>query len=154
MQNPSKQNSDAITAVLAAYAQLGLFDDQVRRLAASDQAPLEIQYHALNAIRHICDDYVSDDTEGKIRSDLQALLLKKLQNKANKNAVRVWAFEALYTPFIYNPEETNPVLGDSLEKALNAIVNEPLNQVNINVDCSLFPRLIRSCRSMVSFGLS
>jgi hypothetical protein len=138
LQNPSKQNSNAITAVLAAYAQLGLFDNQVRRLAASDQAPLEIQYHALNAIRHICADYVSDDSEGKVRSDLQALLLIKLQNKSNKNAVRVWAFEALYTPFIFNPEEPNPVLGDSLEKALHAIVNEPLNQVNLNIDVSLF----------------
>jgi hypothetical protein len=111
---------------------LGLYDDQVRRLAANDQAPLEVQYHALNTIRHICNDYIEANNQLKIRTDLQNLLLKKLQNKANKNAVRIWAFEALYTSFIYNPEEDDSTLGDSLEKALTDILNEPLNQVKFN----------------------
>ena len=115
--------------MLAASAQLGLYDDQVRTLAANDQAPLEVQYQALNTIRHICDDHINDAEQVKIRTDLQNLLLKKLQNKANKNAVRVWAFEALYTSFIYNPEEDDSTLADNLEKALSDILNEPLNQV-------------------------
>jgi len=113
---------------------LGLYDEQVRRLAANDQASLEVQYHALNTIRHICDDNIHDDKELKIRTDLQNLLLKQLQNKANKNAVRVWAFEALYTSFIYNPEEDDSTLGDALEKALTDILNEPLNQVKFNIN--------------------
>jgi hypothetical protein len=68
----------------------------------------------------------------RIRTDLQNLLLQQLQNKANKNAVRVWAFEALYTSFIYNPEEDDSTLADALEKALTDILNEPLNQVKLN----------------------
>ncbi|CAF1402787.1 unnamed protein product, partial [Rotaria sordida] len=130
LNNPTKDNSQAVTATLSAYAQLGLYDDQVRNLASNDQAPLEIQYHALNAIRHMCDHYIDDNNELKIRTDLQNLLLRKLQNKSNKNAVRVWAFEALYTPFIFNPEESDSTLSDDLEKALSNILNEPLNQVN------------------------
>jgi hypothetical protein len=113
---------------------LGLYDEQVRRLAANDQATLEVRYHALNTIRHICDDNIDDDKELRIRTDLQNLLLKQLQNKANKNAVRVWAFEALYTSFIYNPEEDDSTLGDALEKALMNILNEPLNQVKFNIN--------------------
>jgi hypothetical protein len=109
---------------------LGLYDDQVRNLAADDKAPLEIQYQALNTIRHICNDYIDDNNQLKLRTDLQNLLLKKLQNKANKNAVRVWTFEALYTSFIYNPEEDDSTLADNLEKAISNILNEPLNQVN------------------------
>ncbi|CAF1233028.1 unnamed protein product [Adineta steineri] len=130
LNNPNKDSSNVTTAVLSAYAQLGLYDEQVRRLAANDQASLEVQYHALNAIRHICPDNVDDNNELRIRTDLQNLLLRKLQNKANKNAVRVWAFEALYTSFIYNPEEADSTLGDALEKAFGDILNEPLNQVN------------------------
>ena len=130
LSNANKDNSQVVTATLAAYAQLGLYDDQVRSLAANDQAPLEVQYHALNAIRHICDDYVDDNNEVRIRTDLQNLLISKLQNKSNKNAVRVWAFEALYTPFIYNPEESDSTLADALEKVLSDILDEPLNQVN------------------------
>lgn len=117
------------TAVLSAYAQLGLYDDQVKALAADDKEPLEVQYQALNAIRHICEDHIDDANKQKIRSELQDVLLKKLQNKANKNAVRVWAFEALYTSFIYNPEEDTPTLSDNLEKALSDILDQPLDQV-------------------------
>ncbi|CAF0940658.1 unnamed protein product [Rotaria sordida] len=130
LSNPSDSNTDVTTTVLSAYAQLGLYDDQVQRLAANDKAPLQVQYHALNVIRHISDDYIDKKDELKLRTDLQNLLLRKLQNKANKNAVRVWAFEALYTPFIYNPEEDNSTLADNLEKAFSDILNEPLNQVN------------------------
>ena len=65
-----------------------------------------------------------------MRTNLQNLLLRKLQNKSNKNAVRIWAFEALYTPFIYNPETDESSLDDELEKVLGTILNEPLNQVN------------------------
>ena len=110
---------------------MGLFDDEVRILASDDQIPLQVQYHALNTIRHICDDYIDDNNRLQIRTDLQNLLLKKLQNRANKNAVRVWAFEALYTPFIYNPEESEPILADNLEKTLSNILNEPFNQVEL-----------------------
>ena len=117
--------------MLAAYAQLGLYDQQVRTLAASNDAPLEVQYHALNAIRRISDDNIDDGNELSIRKDLTTLLLNKLQTKTNKNCVRVWAFEALYTPFIYNPEEVDSTLGDKIESALAAILNEPLNQVKI-----------------------
>ena len=117
--------------MLAAYAQLGLYDQQVRNLAASTDAPLEVQYHALNAIRHICDDNIDDANEANIRKDLSTLLLNKLQTKTNKNCVRVWAFEALYTSFIYNPEEADSSLSDKVESALAAILNEPLNQVAI-----------------------
>ncbi|CAF4803307.1 unnamed protein product, partial [Rotaria socialis] len=74
--------------------------------------------------------YIDDADELNIRTDLQKVLLEKLQNKENKNAVRVWAFEALYTPFIFNSEESNPTLSDDLEKAFSAILDEPLNQVN------------------------
>ncbi|UJR15532.1 hypothetical protein I4U23_002471 [Adineta vaga] len=130
LTNPSKNENNVTTAVLSAYAQLGLYDDNVRRLAADDQGSLEVQYHALNAIRHICDDNIEDNDELRIRRDLQNILLRKLQNKANKNAVRVWAFEALFTSFIYNPEEADSSLGDALEKALGDLLNEPLNQVN------------------------
>ncbi|CAF1431772.1 unnamed protein product, partial [Adineta ricciae] len=125
-----KAAKEATTAVLAAYAQLGLYDDNVKALAADDKAPLEVQYQALNVIRHICDGFIDDKNEVKIRTELQNLLLKKLQNEANKNAVRVWAFEALYTSFIYNPEEDDSTLGDNLEKALSEILDQPLNQVN------------------------
>ena len=121
------------TATLAAYAQLGLYDDQVRNLATNDQTPLEIQYQALNTIRHICEEYIDDANQLKIRTDLQNLLLKKLQNKTNKNAVRIWAFEALFTSFIYNPEEDDSTLGDNLEKALSNILNEPLDQVKLSI---------------------
>jgi hypothetical protein len=117
--------------VLAAYAQLGLYDQQVRNIAAGSDAPLEVQYHALNAIRHICDDNIDDANELSIRKDLTTLLLNKLQTKTNKNCVRVWAFEALYTSFIYNPEESDPTLSDKVESTLAAILNEPLNQVEI-----------------------
>ncbi|CAF3221829.1 unnamed protein product [Rotaria sp. Silwood2] len=130
LNNPTNDNSAVVTATLAAYAQLGLYDDQVRSLAANDKVSLEVQYHAFNVIRHICDDYVDDNNELKIRTDLQNLLLSKLQNKSNKNAVRVWAFEALYTPFIYNPEESDSTLADAVEKALSDVLDEPLNQVN------------------------
>ncbi|CAF0806671.1 unnamed protein product [Adineta ricciae] len=130
LANPTKATSNVTTAVLSAYAQLGLYDENVRRLAADDQADLEVQYHALNAIRHICDHNIEDSSELRIRQDLQNILLRKLQNKANKNAARVWAFEALFTSFIYNPEEADSSLGDALEKALGDVLNEPLNQVN------------------------
>ena len=90
---------------------------------------MEVQYQALNVIRHICDSFIDDENEVKIRTELQNLLLKKLQNEANKNAVRVWAFEALYTSFIYNPEEDDSTLADNLEKALSEILEQPLNQV-------------------------
>jgi hypothetical protein len=89
-----------------------------------------VQYHAFNTIRHICEDNVDESAQLKIRTELQNLLLKKLQNKSNKNAVRIWAFEALYTSFIYNPETDDSSLADDLEKALGDILNEPLNQVN------------------------
>ena len=112
---------------------MGLYDDQVKRIASNDQGPLEVQYHALNAIRHICEDNVDDNSQLRIRTDLQNVLLKKLQTKTNKNAVRVWAFEALFTSFIYNSEEDDSTLGDSLEKALGDILNEPLNQVKLNL---------------------
>ncbi|CAF4377381.1 unnamed protein product, partial [Adineta steineri] len=130
LKSPAKDSSNVTTAVLAAYAQLGVYDDQVRTLAANDKAPLEVQYQALNTIRHICDDFIDDANQVKIRTDLQSLLLKILQNKSNKNAVRVWAFEALFTSFIYNPEEDDSTLGDNLEKALSEILDQPLNQVN------------------------
>lgn len=130
LSSPSRNSNNVTTAVLAAYAQLGLYDDNVRALAANDQASLEVQYHTMNAIRHICDDNVDDASELRIRRDLQNILLRKLQNKANKNAVRVWAFEALFTSFILNPEEADSSLGDALEKTLGDILNEPLNQVN------------------------
>jgi hypothetical protein len=102
----------------------------VQRLAANDQGSLDIQYHALNAIGHICEDNIDAAEQLKIRTNLQNILLKKLQNKSNKNAVRIWAFEALYTSFIYNPETDDSSLADNLEKALGDILNEPLNQVN------------------------
>jgi hypothetical protein len=130
LKNPTADNSNVTTATLSAYAQLGLYDDQVRSIASNEKLPLEVQYHALNAIRHICEDNVDDSSELKIRTDLQTLLLKQLQNKSNKNAVRVWAFEALYTSFIYNPETDDSSLADDLEKTLGDILNEPLNQVN------------------------
>jgi hypothetical protein len=130
LKNPTKDNSNVTTAVLAAYAQLGLYDDQVRVLAANEQSPLEVQYHALNTIRHIGEDNIDDNNQLKLRTDLQNLLLKKLQNKSNKNAVRVWAFEALFTSFIYNPETDDSTLADDLEKALTNILNQPLDQVN------------------------
>ena len=173
LKNTNKDSSNVTTATLAAYAQLGFYDDQVKALAADDRAPLEVQYHALNAIRHICDDQIDDASQLKIRTELQDVLLKKLQNKANKNAVRVWAFEALYTSFIYNPEEDNPTLGDSLEKALSDILDQPLNQVRApekfsdarhrsvegrsktNTSLSSLKQrfsVLRSNRSMVSFG--
>lgn len=110
---------------------MGLYDDKVRALAADDQGRLEVQYHALNVIRFINDDYIDDSREASLRKDLQTLLLGKLQNTANKNSVRVWAFQALYTSFIYNPEESDATLGDELEKALSTLLDESLNQVNI-----------------------
>ncbi|CAF4797507.1 unnamed protein product, partial [Rotaria magnacalcarata] len=125
---PTGDDTKVVTAALAAYAQLGLYDNQVKNLAAEQH--LEVQYHALNAIRHIDDDYIDDADELNIRTDLQNVLLEKLQNKENKNAVRVWAFEALYTPFIFNSEESDPTLSDNLEKAFSTILDEPLNQVN------------------------
>jgi len=109
---------------------LGLYDDQVGVLAEDDKLPLEVQYHVLNTIRHICEDNIDDNNQLKIRTNLQNLLVKKLENKSNKNAVRVWAFQALYTSFIYNPETDHSTLGDDLEKILSNILNEPLNQVN------------------------
>ncbi|UJR31139.1 hypothetical protein I4U23_018646 [Adineta vaga] len=130
LKNNKDDAKNVTTAVLAAYAQLGLYDDNVKALATDDKASLEIQYQALNTIRHICDDFIDDANQVKIRTDLQNLLLKKLQNQANKNAVRVWAFEALYTSFIYNPEEDDSTLADNLEKALSDILDQPLNQVN------------------------
>jgi hypothetical protein len=110
---------------------LGLYDDQVLALAANDQAALEVQYHALNAIGHICENFIDDDKQLKIRTDLQNVLLKKLQNKSNKNAVRIWAFQGI-TSFIYNPEEDDSTLADRLEQTLSDILNEPLNQVKLN----------------------
>ena len=130
MKTPAGDKNDALTATLSAYAQLGLYDDQLRVLANNDKLPLEVQYHVLNALRHICEDNVNANDQQKIRTDLQNLLLKKLQNKSNKNAVRVWAFEAVYNSFIYNPETDDSPLGDDLEKALTDVLNEPLNQVN------------------------
>ena len=130
MNSAGTTSSNVTTTILAAYAQLGLFDDQVRRLASNDQASLDIQYHALNAIRHIREEYINDANQLNLRTGLQNLLLRKLQNKSNKNAIRIWAFEALYTPFIYNPETDDSPLADDLEKALGNILNEPLNQVN------------------------
>lgn len=129
MGEEESKKSDIVTSILAAYAQLGVFDEQVGRLANDDKAALEVQYHALNVIRNINEDYLDEKRIPRMRTNLQNLLLRKLSNKALKNAVRVWAFEALYTPFIYNPEEEDSTLGDALEKALNGIVNEPLNQV-------------------------
>ena len=130
LNNPSKDKSALLTATLSAYAQLGLYDDAIETIAADDQLPLEIQYHALNSIRHICEDNIDDDQELKIRTSLQKILLKKLQNQSNKNAVRIWSFEALYTSFIYNPETDDSSLADDLEKALSDLLNQPLNQVN------------------------
>ena len=130
MKTPVGDKNDVLTATLSAYAQLGFYDDQLRLLASNDKLPLEVQYHVLNAIRHVCQDHVNTNDQLKIRTDLQNLLLKKLQNKSNKNAVRIWAFEALFTSFIYNPETDDSSLGDELEKALGDILNEPLNQVN------------------------
>ena len=147
------KKTDVITSILAAYAQLGVFDEQVGRLANDDKAALEVQYHALNVIRNINEDYLDDKRVPRIRTNLQNLLLRKLSSKALKNAVRIWAFEALYTSFIYNPEEEDSTLGDALEKALGNVVNEPLNQVTFAfalVDApfnSIF-------RSTVTFGLS
>lgn len=114
---------------MAAYAQLGLYEERIRQLAVSDQAPLEVQYHAYNALRHISEDFIAKDQVAKVRTDIQNALLRKLQSNKHRNAVRIWAFEALYTPFIFNPEEDDPTLSDALEKALESIVNEPLNQV-------------------------
>lgn len=68
-----------LTAVLAAYAQLGLYDPQIASIAGAADLPLEVQYHALNAIRHICSDNVDDGDELKVRTDLQKLLLKKIR---------------------------------------------------------------------------
>lgn len=124
------KKNDIVTSILAAYAQLGVFDEQVGRLANDDKADLEVQYHALNVIRNINEDYLDEKRVPRIRTNLQNLLLRKLTNKALKNAVRIWAFEALYTPFIYNPEEEDSTLSDALEKALGNIINEPLNQIN------------------------
>lgn len=130
MKTPAGDKNDVLTATLSAYAQLGLYDDQLRVLANNDKLPLEVQYHVSNAIRHICEDNVNANDQSRIRTDLQNILLKKLQNKSNKNAVRIWAFEALYTSFIYNPETDDSSLADDLEKALTDLLNEPLNQVN------------------------
>ena len=147
------KKTDVITSILAAYAQLGVFDEQVGRLANDDKAALEVQYHALNVIRNINEDYLDEKRVPRIRTNLQNLLLRKLTNKALKNAVRIWAFEALYTPFIYNPEEEDSTLGDALEKALGNIVNEPLNQVTLIV--ILIDAAFKSiCRSTVTFGRS
>lgn len=147
------KKTDVITSILAAYAQLGVFDEQVGRLANDDKAALEVQYHALNVIRNINEDYLDDKRVPRIRTNLQNLLLRKVTNKALKNAVRIWAFEALYTSFIYNPEEEDSTLGDALEKALGNVVNEPLNQVTF-----AFALVDASCnsifRSTVTFGRS
>lgn len=124
------KKNDALTSTLAAYAHLGFYDDQLRVLASNDKLPLEVEYHVSNALRRIDEDYVNKNEQQKIRTDLQNVLLKKLQNKSNKNAVRIWAFEALFTSFIYNPETDDSSLGDELEKALADLLNEPLNQVN------------------------
>ena len=137
---------------MSAYAQLGLFDNQVQRLAADDRTSLPVQYHALNAIRHICDDYIDDNNQLKIRADLQNILLRKIQNQANKNAVRIWAFDALFTPFIYNPEDGESALGDNLEKSLSDIVNQPLNQVKLNssrkkIRKECIPTFLIQCKS-------
>lgn len=91
---------------------------------------MPVQYHALNTIRNIRDENINENNQLSIRKDLQNLLLRKLQNTANSNAVRIWSFEALFTPFIYNPETDESSLGDDLEKALGEIVNQPVNQVN------------------------
>ncbi|CAF4919214.1 unnamed protein product, partial [Rotaria socialis] len=45
---PTNDDTKVVTAALAAYAQLGLYDSQVKSLAAEKH--LEVQYHALNAI--------------------------------------------------------------------------------------------------------
>ncbi|CAM4823264.1 unnamed protein product [Rotaria magnacalcarata] len=129
LSNESGAKNDTKTAVLSAYAQLGLYDDQVMSLAIDDTAPLEVRYHALNAIRYISSVYLDDTEQSDIRQTLQFRLLRQLENKANKNAVRIWTFQALYSPFIYD-SEISYLFGGSLEETLQEIVDEPLNQVN------------------------
>ncbi|CAF1612350.1 unnamed protein product [Rotaria magnacalcarata] len=128
LSNESGAKNDTKTAVLSAYAQLGLYDDQVMSLAIDDTAPLEVRYHALNAIRYISSVYLDDTEQSDIRQTLQFRLLRQLENKANKNAVRIWTFQALYSPFIYD-SEISYLFGGSLEETLQEIVDEPLNQV-------------------------
>jgi hypothetical protein len=118
-------------AILLANAELGIYADQMATLANDNKAPLEIQYYILRALRNIRAEYLTETSVSKIRTQLQEILLRKLRNKDNSNAVRIWSFDALYTPFIYNPEEPNPVLSDTLEKEFEIIVNEPLNQVGL-----------------------
>ncbi|CAF3480104.1 unnamed protein product, partial [Rotaria sp. Silwood2] len=60
---------------LASYAQLSLYDDKVQRLVTSDQASLEVQYHALNVIHHICEDNIDKHGPLTIRTDLKTVLL-------------------------------------------------------------------------------
>lgn len=91
---------------------------------------MPLQYHALNAIRNVNEENINENAKLSIRTNLQNILLRKLQNTGNSNAVRIWAFEALFTSFIYNPETDESTLGDELEKALGELVNQPLNQVN------------------------
>ncbi|CAF4324653.1 unnamed protein product, partial [Rotaria magnacalcarata] len=129
LSNESGAKNDTKTVVLSAYAQLGLYDDQVMSLAIDDTAPLEVRYHALNAIRYISSVYLDDTEQYDIRQTLQFGLLRQLENKANKNAVRIWTFQALYSPFIYD-SEISYLFGGGLEETLQEIVDEPLNQVN------------------------
>ncbi|CAF4550546.1 unnamed protein product, partial [Rotaria magnacalcarata] len=68
--NESCAKNDTKTAVLSAYAQLGLYDDQVKSLAIDDTAPLEVRYHALNAIRYISSVYLDDTEQYDIRQTL------------------------------------------------------------------------------------
>lgn len=97
---------------------MSLYDDQVKNLAAKDDASLPIQYHSLNVIRSMSSAYANDIVT---RIGLQNLLWNKLNNKANKNAVRIWAFQALFS--------SKNELGSMLEKGLTRILDEPLNQV-------------------------
>ncbi|CAF0993491.1 unnamed protein product, partial [Didymodactylos carnosus] len=116
------------TSTLAAYAQLGVYDDNVKK-CLDDQLPLEVQFHALNVIKSINDKYLDDNEEKTFSRSLADILTKKLQNKSNKNAVRIWSFQALFTPLFYNPQ-LNPDTADKLEDAIGDLLKEKLNQVN------------------------
>ncbi|CAF2957303.1 unnamed protein product, partial [Rotaria sp. Silwood2] len=73
-QEDNNQDADAV-CTLASYVQLPLYDDKVQRLVTSDVASLEVQYHGLNVIRHICEDNIDKHDQLKIRTDLQTVLL-------------------------------------------------------------------------------
>ncbi|CAF0906246.1 unnamed protein product [Didymodactylos carnosus] len=121
-------DTNVITSILAAYTQLGVYDNHVKE-CLDDQFPLEIQYHALNVIKNIDIQYMNDNEGTMISRDLIDTLTKKLQNKSNTNAVRIWSFHSLFTSFFYNPNET-PDIADKLEQTIVTILKEPLNQVN------------------------